>query len=144
MGFFGGPDFNGYDTANAYLTISVNTVMLPHLRFGDTKTIQSRQVLRRDLVMCSRTWPKHKQLALTFTNLWRQRADSPPQSANKFWKLMRAFPGWPAKLQLPNGMEYYGVVLDPQGTELDNCKEEVAFTFDVSMEFFPEGIMVTE
>jgi hypothetical protein len=141
---FGDPDYDTSPTKKAALFIGNYAVELPHLRFGDTKVVKPRQVLRRDLIVCQHTWPKRKTLEATFANLWRPVEGEAPTEIETFWKLIRQFPGWTARIKMPSGIEYEGIVTVANGAEDDRCKESISFTFEVSTEFYPEGMMVTE
>jgi hypothetical protein len=146
----------------SWLTIGPYTVELEHLRFGNDKTLQPRQIVRRDLPMIQKSWPRHRIIRLTFSNLKRgahfprnkkpyyfdiSGVDFP---AKRVLTYLNNFPGQSATLVVPEvtnpakelqNMVYHGVIIEHTMSEISDDKIEITFTMDVTREFFPEGEM---
>jgi len=56
--------------------------------------------------------------------------------------LTRQMPGWPARLEFPDGLEVTGVISNIAYEETDDCGCFVIFDFEVYWEWYPTGRMV--
>lgn len=149
------------DERISWLTIGPYTIPLYHLRYGDDKALRKRQIVRRDFIMNQSTWPRHRIMNFTFTNLLRN-AKIPRRSENpcvvggilfpaaRFEQFMRDYPGRSAELLVPEptapvqerkNVTYFGVIIDHSVSELKDDKVEINITLDVFREYYPEGAM---
>jgi len=145
----------------SWLTIGPYTVPLNHLRFGNDKALQPRQIVRRDLVMNQTSWPRHRIMNFTYTNLLR-KAQIPRNSvkpclvnresfpSEQVLQYLRDYPGQPATLDVPEmtnpvkekkGVTYHGIIINHIEVELEDDRVEVTLVMDVLKEYYPEGAM---
>jgi hypothetical protein len=145
----------------SWLTIGPYTVPLNHLKFGNDKTLNTRQITRRDIILCQRTWPRHRIMNFVFTNLLRNA--KVPRNSNepcvvydpnfpsrRVQQYLCDYPGQTATLMVPEptnpvkelrSVTYFGVITDHTLSELADDKVELSLTLDIFKEYFPEGAM---
>lgn len=148
---------------SSWLTIGPYTVELIHLKFGNDKTLQPRQILRRDVPLLQSQWPRHRILNIQYTNMLRNAnvvrnlptcgVYSPKFAAKRLLEYLRNYPGQAATLEIPEvtnpvkeykTIRYHGVIIDHSVVELADDRIEIAMTMDVTRERFPEGNMVLQ
>ena len=119
------------------------SIKLPHLAFGDAKKRIPRHLIFKDMTVSERRNPKVKEWNIQFDNLPNE-GDLP--SNNMYTQIQRAFrdfAGLPSTMFLKDGTRYVGIAKDPVFAEIDNCKVMIQFTFEVIMETFPKGVLIS-
>jgi hypothetical protein len=148
---------------SSWLTIGPYTIELTHLKFGNDKTLQPRQILRRDVPLLQSQWPRHRILNIQYTNLLRNAAvprnlptcnvSYANFSAKRLLEYLRNYPGQSATLEIPEvtnpvkerkTVRYHGVIIDHSSVELADDRIEITMVMDVTRERFPEGNMVLQ